>query len=211
MIENINEELLSIINIGEGITTEFKKATNQLPKNLFETVCAFLNRNGGNIFLGIEDNGKIIGVNESSITSMKKDFANLCNNSQKIDPTVYLNIKEYRINDKVILHVYVNESSSVHKTNGKIFDRNEDGDYEVKQAERIANIYIRKQEFYTENKIYPYAQISDLRSDLIQRARQMAINRNGQNHIWAKMTNEEMLRSANLFAKDFLTERKVLH
>ncbi len=45
--------------------------------------------------------------------------------------------------DKVILHVYVNESSNVHKVARKVFDRNEDGDYEVKQAERIANIYKR--------------------------------------------------------------------
>lgn len=111
---------------------------------------------------------------------MKKDFVNLCNNSQKIDPTIYLNIKEYKVNDKIILHIYVNESSSVHRTNGKVFDRNEDGDYEVKQAERIANIYIRKQEFYTENKIFPYAKMSDLREDLIQRVRQMAINQMGK-------------------------------
>ena len=205
MLNRINEELINIIEEGEGVTTEFKEAINKLPKNLFETVCAFLNRNGGNIFLGISDEGKIIGVEEGSIINIKKDFANLCNNPQKIEPTIYLNIKEYELNGKIILHIYVNESSSVHRTNGKVFDRNEDGDYEVKQPERIANMYIRKQEFYTENKIFPYAEMTDLRKDLIQRARQMAINRNGQNHIWSNMTDEEMLRSANLYAKDFIT------
>lgn len=141
---------------------------------------------------------------------MKKDFVNLCNNEQKINPTIYLNIKDYTYSDKTILHIYVNESSSVHKTNGKIFDRNEDGDYEVKQTERIANIYLRKQEFYTENKIFPYAKVSDLRQDLIQRAKRMAINRNGQNHVWANMNDEEMLRSANLYAKDFVTGKEGL-
>ena len=210
MSEKINNELLEIINSGESVTVEFKKATNKLPNNLFETVCAFLNRNGGNIFLGVDDDGSIIGVDENSVKNMKKDFANLCNNDQKINPTIYLNIKDYSINDKTILHIYVNESSSVHRTNGKVFDRNEDGDYEVKLAERIANIYIRKQEFYTENKIFPYAKMSDLRQELIQRARTMAINRNGQNHIWAKMNDEEMLRSANLYAKDFVTGKEGL-
>ena len=38
---------------------------------------------------------------------MKKDFVNLCNNEQKINPTVYLNIKDYLVDDKYILHVYV--------------------------------------------------------------------------------------------------------
>lgn len=210
MIEKLNNELINIINEGEGITTEFKEASNRLPRNLFETVCAFLNRNGGNIFLGVSDSGEVIGVNKEKISMMKKDFVNLCNNPEKIEPTIYLNINDYEINNKVILHIYVNESSSVHRTAGKVFDRNEDGDYEVKQAERIANIYIRKQEFYTENKIFPYAEMEDLRPDLIQRVRQMAINRNGQNHIWANMSDEEMLRSSNLFAKDFVTGKKGL-
>lgn len=36
-------EIQHIINKGEGLTVEFKTAKNQLPQNLFETVCAFLN------------------------------------------------------------------------------------------------------------------------------------------------------------------------
>lgn len=111
MVEKINAELLEIIRAGEGVTTEFKKANNKLPQNLFETICAFLNKNGGNIFLGVSDDGKIIGVDKSSISEMKKDFANLCNNPEKIEPTVYLNIKEYEIENEIILHIYVNEGT----------------------------------------------------------------------------------------------------
>lgn len=137
MINKMNNELINIIKEGESVTTEFKRATNKLPKSLFETICAFLNRNGGDIFLGVSNNGEIVGVDKDSINEMKKDFANLCNNSEKIDPTVYLNIKEYEIDNKIVLHIYVHESSSVHRTNGKVFDRNEDGDYEVKQSKEL--------------------------------------------------------------------------
>ena len=35
MAEVINNELLSIINDGEGVTTEFKKAQNKLLNNLY--------------------------------------------------------------------------------------------------------------------------------------------------------------------------------
>ena len=38
---------------GENITTEFKECRNRLPKTLFETICAFLNRMGGDIFLAL--------------------------------------------------------------------------------------------------------------------------------------------------------------
>lgn len=67
MIKNLDDKLLKIISDGENVCTEFKEANNKLPKNLFETICAFLNRNGGNIFLGISDDGKIIGVKKEEI------------------------------------------------------------------------------------------------------------------------------------------------
>ena len=40
-----------LIKQGEGITLEFKTAQHEIPKNIFETVCAFLNRIGGTILL----------------------------------------------------------------------------------------------------------------------------------------------------------------
>lgn len=46
------EQIKSIISNGEGVTIEFKKSHNTLPRNLFETICAFLNRDGGNVLLG---------------------------------------------------------------------------------------------------------------------------------------------------------------
>lgn len=45
MIEKISNDLIAIISEGENITTEFKTAKENLPESLFETVCAFLNRN----------------------------------------------------------------------------------------------------------------------------------------------------------------------
>ena len=89
----------NIINQGEKINTEFKEAKNKLPKNLFETVCAFLNRFGGNIILGVNDNKEVVGVDEDAVIKMKKDFANLCNNTSKISPTIYLKIMDYVIED----------------------------------------------------------------------------------------------------------------
>lgn len=210
MSDKILKELLEIIEYGEGVTTEFKEAKSELPKKLFETICAFLNRNGGHIFLGISDKGEIIGIDERNIKNMKKNFISLCNNSQKIEPTVYLNIREYEIRKKKILYIYVHESSEVHRTNGIVFDRNEDGDYKVTLSPRIANIYIRKQTFHAENRVFPYANMSDLREDLIKRARQMTINNSTKNHVWLDMSNEEMLRSLNFFGKDLVTGKEGL-
>ena len=96
MNEELTENLLKIIANGENTTVEFKEAKNTLPTTLFETICSMLNRNGGHIFLGIKDNGEIIGVYKDYVRDMKKNFVNLCNNPEKIFPTVHLDIKEYR-------------------------------------------------------------------------------------------------------------------
>jgi len=79
--------LKKYISKGENLTVEFKESKTQLNKDAYETVCAFSNRAGGDIFLGINDNGKIIGVDEESIESIKKDFVTTMNNTEdKIFP-----------------------------------------------------------------------------------------------------------------------------
>lgn len=166
-----------------------------MPDNLFESICAMLNRNGGHIFLRVADDGTILGVDKNSVSKMKKDFANLCNNKNKLNPTSYINIYDYECEGKTILYIPIHESDLVHNTKGEVFDRNVDGDYKVISPERIANIYARKQKVNTEDELFPYAKITDLRPDLIKRARQMAINNSQKTHIWANMTDEEMLRS----------------
>lgn len=57
---------------------------------------------------------------------------------------------------------------------------------------------------------FPYAKITDLRPDLIKRARQMAINNSQKTHIWANMTDEEMLRSLDFLKIDLKTGQEGL-
>ena len=194
-----------LIAQGEGISIEFKECKDALPKNVFETLCAFLNRFGGDVFLGLKDDGTIIGVDKDKSKKIRADFVSAMNNPQKIFPTVYLPVDEFELDGKTILHVYVPESSQVHNTNRRIFDRNEDGDFDITDnTDLVAAMYIRKQREYTENTVFPYATASDLKQELIDRARIMATNRN-PHHPWERMTNEEILRSAGLYKKNLQT------
>lgn len=63
------DELLSLISNGENEFVEFKKAEFELPKSLFDTVCAFLNRNGGHIILGVDDDKTILGCIDGCVDS----------------------------------------------------------------------------------------------------------------------------------------------
>ena len=45
------EELKSLLAHGEGVDTEFKESTHQLARKIYESICAFLNRRGGQTYI----------------------------------------------------------------------------------------------------------------------------------------------------------------
>ena len=202
MSEVNEQQLRELVQGGEGLTTEFKACRTQLNRDVYETVCAFLNRHGGTILLGVEDSGDVAGVDADAVDQIKKDFVVTINNPQKINPPAYLTVDAGTLNGKAVLRIYVPESSQVHRCNGRIYDRNEDGDLDITDhTAQVAQLYQRKQATYSENKVYPRIQVADLRSDLIERCRNhVRINR--KNHPWVDMDDTLLLQSAQLYQPD---------
>ncbi len=62
-----------LIRKGEGIFIEFKECRNKLNKDVFESICAFLNRNGGDLILGVNDSGKITGIAPANLSPFPKN------------------------------------------------------------------------------------------------------------------------------------------
>ena len=181
----MQNKLKSLIAQGEGINIEFKESKNKINRDVYETICSFLNRNGGHLFLGVRDDGEIMGIDEDKVEGMKKDFFTAINNPQKLTPPFYLNADIVEIEDKKIIYIFVPRSSSVHSVNGKIFDRNGDGDFNITSRDaQIAHLYLLKQTTYTENKIFPYSSMEDLKPELIKKVRMMASNRR-KGTIWS--------------------------
>lgn len=196
------EDLLKLIQGGENLTLEFKECKTDVTRSVYETVCAFLNRHGGTILLGVRDAGHIQGIHPDFVEKIKKDFITNIHNPQKISPPAYLSIDEIMIDNKIILRIYVPESSQVHRCNGRIYDRNGDSDLDVTNYTiQVAHLYHRKQAAYSENKVYPYIGLDDLRKDLIDRCRKLAsIGTAG--HPWAQMSDLELIQSAQLYQVD---------
>ncbi|MDD4191358.1 MAG: ATP-binding protein [Mangrovibacterium sp.] len=68
-------ELQNLLNQGEGLHIEFKKAQDGVPVSVYDTVVSFLNREGGVILLGVSDDGDILGLADeigSGIRNMHK-------------------------------------------------------------------------------------------------------------------------------------------
>ncbi len=202
------ERVKKILQQEESIRLEFKASKNALPKDIYETVCAFSNTAGGEILLGVEDNGNIVGVNKDNLVNYRKDFANTINNLSKISPTLYLDIEEVVIDNKLILYIHVPQSSSVHNCAGKIFIRSNEGDINIThQQSQVAQLYIKKDKSYTINEILPNLTMDSLREDVIEKCRKMAVQRI-PTHPWKNLTNEELIRSAGLYREDTSTKEK---
>lgn len=195
----------ALIAMGEGIDREFKSCRTSLSRSVYETVCAFLNRQGGHLFLGVRDDGTVQGVSPNSISSIRSSFVTAINNPQKLSPPTYLSLNETLIDGRTVLWTYVPESSQVHRCNGRIYDRNEDGDLDVTDhTSHVAQLYRRKETTYSENRVYPLLRLSDLRSDLIGRCREH-VGINGQSHPWNGMDDLALLKSAQLHRRDPIT------
>ena len=202
------EQVLTLIQSGESQSVEFKTATNAVPKSVFETVCAFSNRDGGNILLGVKDDGAIVGIERTCIGQMIKDFVTAINNENKMSPALYLIPEVIELDGRCLLHIYVPKHSQVCRCNGRIYDRNGDADIDITNNQQLVfKLYARKQNSYFVDRVFSVFKLSDLRADLIERARRMTRSRT-QNHPWMSMTDEEMLRSAGLILKDPESEKE---
>ncbi len=198
------ERIKNILSQGEGIRNEFKQSREKLSENLFETICAMLNRSGGDIILGADDNGNLTGLDAALVSGMIANIANLSNNPQKLNPPFILFPKEHVVDGFHVIHLQVPESSQVHQTGGKIYDRSSDGDYVVREAHQIAKLYDRKRNHYTEGTIYPAFRFEDFKRPLFQKVRNLIRSYNPE-HSWLEIDEEQMLRMAGLYDRDYKT------
>ena len=192
----------TIIEVGETVAVEFKRCGGKIESDTYETICSFLNRYGGDIYLGVDDDGKIIGVPENSVIDITKNLISMVNNPDIINPTIYLAPENFVYKGKTVIRIHVPPSSEVHSYKKVIYDRVNDADVKVTATGQIAQMFIRKQKIYTEKKVYPYVRDEHLRFDLLPRIRQLAVNRY-KDHPWKAMSDAEILKSAGLIGEDY--------
>ena len=80
------DNITDIVSQTETNQVEFKETTGQLERGM-ETLCAFLNGEGGTVLFGITDNGKIVGQDVSDST--KRTIAEAI---QRMEPSAILKV-----------------------------------------------------------------------------------------------------------------------
>ncbi|RLD62450.1 MAG: hypothetical protein DRJ05_00285, partial [Bacteroidetes bacterium] len=197
-----HQEFNLLLEKGEGLRIEFKEAQHRIPASMYDTISSFLNREGGVILLGVADDGRILGIDNHNLSQLKQDIVTALNNPDILNPPFPLAVNEFKQGNDTILYIRVPISSFVHKHNHIVYDRENDSDFRITDEARIAEIYARKRNVFTENQIFPNLQIADLDSNLFQTVRSRIALFN-TNHPWLIADNERILRDARFLRRDY--------
>ncbi len=91
----------------ETETIEFKReATNDLKKE----ITAFLNTSGGKIYVGVDDDGKVVGVYDEDKVSLK--ICSMIRDAVKPDATMFADVKSIYIDGRCVVEIDVRRGSN---------------------------------------------------------------------------------------------------
>jgi ATP-dependent DNA helicase RecG len=110
-------------------------------------------------------------------------------------------LEDVDFDDRLVIRVWVPMGPAVYSFKGAIYDRLADADVRITGVDHISLLYLRKQSYFSERRVYPYVGMEDLRPDLVARMRSMAVART-PDHPWGSLDDAQMLRSAKLYARD---------
>lgn len=198
-----------LIAAGENGCTVFKSCRNGVHTDVFETICAFLNSGGGTLLLGVEENGSVLGLPGRAVPEIIKGLAKAVGNPEIFSPTFYLLPEEEILEGKHVLILEVPESPEVHALRGQVFVRRGVQNVRLLNREEFARLYTRKQDVYTERKIYPFLKESDLQPELLSRVRALA-EMHEEGHSWCSMEDSVLLAEMNLSGVNYETGERGL-
>ena len=93
------DDLPSLIASGEGAKTEFKRNDDSLrPEHIAKEIVSFANMNGGEILLGVEDDGEVSGINRENVQAWLMDTVI----GRYINPQIIPDYEEMTLDGKII-------------------------------------------------------------------------------------------------------------
>lgn len=195
----------------EGVDLEYKAAKGGLPRDLWETYCAFANTDGGTIWLGITQGTDALdphGVKEPE--KMLADFWNTLNNPSKTsinllrDQDARLVALDnprrtlIRINvpraDRHQRPVFIG-SNPLRGT----FRRNFEGDYLCTEAE-VRRMFADQAEEPADSRILEGFSLADLHPDSLRQYRNRFVSRGA--HVWQGEDDPGLLRKLGGWRRD---------
>ena len=213
----MNKKIIDdLLQYGERVTLECKKAETALPKSVWETYSAFANTNGGYIILGIEENRfaesieerfKIYGV--SNVEQQRKDFWNTIN-SEKVSGCLLKDedVQVVQYDDSItLLVIHVPQAIYRNKPiyiNGNVykgtFKRKHEGDYHCDESEVKAMIRDANEDG-NDGNLLDYYTMDDIDMPTLKSYRNEFENRN-IGHAYNQLDDKEFLKQFGAYTID---------
>jgi ATP-dependent DNA helicase RecG len=184
----------------ETQTIELKK---QWDDEYLKTICAFLNTDGGTMYIGVEDNGQAFGVK-----NIKKDLEDLPNKIMNFF-TIPASVEIVQYQDKDIIKIAVSRSP-IHSYQGKFYYRVGSTTQELKGT-ALQRLLLEVNNLTWDGTCLDSATMDDIDMETVKRFVEMATS---ENRLPAGVDGndvEKLFRNLNLISKDGkLTRASVL-
>jgi len=186
------DELMKLIETGEGYTIEFKESLNS---SIGKDICAFANASGGKIILGVKDDGTIKGYKLSNA-----DRSKIIDIAKNMEPRFYVNVEQ--VDDLAVIHVPEGKEKP-YFVNGHCYIR-----------QGASSILLRRNdilEFFQRENLIQFDKKAnkdfDIERDFNERAFQEFVERAG---IPKGLSKEHILRNLNLLTNGTINNAGVL-
>jgi len=154
-------------HLKESQITEFK--SNWRDEH-FKVISAFANANGGNLIIGVDDDGSPVGIKNSK--KLLEDIPNKVRNKVGIIPSV--NIKKRK--NKEVIKVIIKPSSVPISYDGKYYIRSGSTTQELKEKE-LADFLLKKFGRTWDEIVEEKAEFDDLNRETVVKFKRLAVDR----------------------------------
>jgi len=150
----------------ESHTTEYKSSWRD---GYLKIICAFANTEGGQLIIGVDDKGKVIGIKNAK--KLLEDLPNKIRNKLRITPLVTVERK----NRKEIIYIKISPSFVPVSYDGKYYVRSGSTTQEVKDNELIQ--FLLKKTDRTWDSLTSEASFSDIETSAVEKFKSLAKDR----------------------------------
>lgn len=202
-----NDYINYLIERGNDEQTQLLSTVRKLPIDFFDTLCAFLNTNGGEILIAYSYENGVTGLSENEFNILEKNIISGINNANKIHPKPRIVIKTIFYHQERILYLKIPNSQSVHTTdNGQfIYERRDALNVQVDKVSDQLRIQERKRFYYPDNKIIKYIEAEHFNMEVYNKAMKIILQTR-PSHPWLNMDFEQVMKSSGLWRVELETK-----
>lgn len=152
--------LTSHLALGEDSTRQFKREIMH-PESMASEIVAFLNSGGGQVFIGVNDDGTICGLESSVAQQMGSEIANIAWNS--VRPPVSVLTESIGTSQGIVLVVSIGNGPSKPycDRNGSNWVKNGPDKRRIQSPEELARLFQLGEKLYAESQPVSASTVDD--------------------------------------------------